>query len=664
MLIKIGNKEQQKSLLPKLKTRKSKPQKRAKRTVADDSAAVKVRMEQLFGKYNWKTVTSEEDVIKFLVANKELGFDTETTGLDIFKSELVGLSFGTDTECIYIPLRHKVGMNYRGDLKKLQSILDDTKLYGFNAKFDIKALKHRGGLNVKASWCGYLAARLMNSAEPSNGLKDLYMKYVDPSDETYSFGKLFNKSFDHYDPEVVGGYAAVDAMKHLRLGKWQEANISETNLKLMNNLELPLAHDLVDIELTGIQLDIEWTNALNDMLNEELDKIKAEFEKDFPGFNPGSPKQVAELLYDRLKLPMINGRGTGAAILEQLNHPLARKILEYRTIQKQISTYAGKMEKEATDGIIHTTFNQYGADTGRFSSTGPNLQNIPRDPRFRKMFRAREGHLLASCDYSQQEVYILASLADDKTMKEAYARNMDFYAYMASIVFEIPYETCVKGGKNSHLRDQMKSIVLGINYDMGITTLAKDIGKTIAETKVIYEKFYKTAPGVKVFRQKRLDFAKKHGYVETILGRRRMLSALHLPDFESSDKEVEKVLNTLRNEYAINKLIKDARAEGIEVTDRRRQKAYETRQVVNSAVQGSAADMTKLAILVANRDERLKELGCKILMQIHDEIVAEFPEEHAEEGARRLADIMVDVGSDLIGIKMQSTPQLMKSWGE
>ena len=400
------------------------------------------------------------------------------------------------------------------------------------------------------------------------------------------------------------------------------------------------------------------------MLNEELDKIKAEFEKEFPGFNPGSPKQVAELLYDTLKLPMINGRSTSAGVLEQLDHPLAKKILEYRTVQKQISTYAGKLVEEATDGIIHTTFNQYGADTGRFSSSGPNLQNIPRDPRFRKMFRARDGHLLASCDYSQQEVYILASLADDKTMKEAYERNMDFYAYMASIVYEIPYETCVKGQKNSHLRDQMKSVVLGINYDMGIATLAKEIGKSVSETKVIYEKFFKVAPGVKAFRQKSLDFAMKHGYVETILGRRRMLSALHLPDFGSSDKEVEKVLNSLRSEYAINKLIEDARAEGIEVIDRRGQKAYETRQVVNSAVQGSAADMTKLAVVVATRDERLKELGCKILMLIHDEIIAEFPEEHAEEGARRLADIMVDVGSDLIGIRMQSSPQVMRSWGE
>lgn len=664
MLIKIGNKEEQKSLLPKLKTGKSKSQPRAKRAAVNDTVSVKAKMERLFGHYNWRTVTSEEELLNFLRKNKELGFDTETTGLDIFKSELVGLSFGTDTECIYVPLRHKIGKNYQGDLLKIEGIINSVKLYGFNAKFDLKALKLKEGLNIRADWCGYLAARLMNSAEPTNSLKDLYVKYVDPEDDTYSFGNLFNMSFDSYDPEVVGGYAAVDAMKHILLGKWQEANISETDMKLMQRLELPLTHDLVDIELTGVKLDVEWTHTLNELLTKELEKIKEEFEKRYPGFNPGSPKQVAELLYDKLKLPQWGGRGTGAAILERLDHPLADKILEYRVIQKQISTYAGKMEAEATDGIIHTTFNQYGADTGRFSSSGPNLQNIPRDPRFRKMFRARDGHMLASCDYSQQEVYILAALADDKTMKEAYEKDMDFYAFMASIVFDVDYARCVKGGDKAELRDQMKSIVLGINYDMGLTNLAKDIGKSVKETKIIYEKFFKTAPAVKPFRQSRLDFAKKHGYVETILGRKRRLAAIHLPDFECADKEVENVLNSLKNNYAINKLLADAKAEGLNIIDRRPQKGYETRQVVNSAVQGSAADMTKLAILVANRDEQFKALGGKILMQIHDEIVAEFPEETAQEGAKRLADIMVDVGTDLIGIKMKSTPIIMKSWGE
>lgn len=661
MLIKIGNIGGKKPVLPKLNVKKASPKQR--KVAANDTVVVQHRMEKLFGNYNWRVVTTEEELVNFLLANKELGFDTETSGLDIFKSELVGVSFGNSNECIYVPLRHKVGNNYAGNIEDLQYLLDDLKLYGFNAKFDIKALKLKEGLDVKAHWCGYLAARIMNSAEPSNSLEDLYVKYIDSDDDIYSFRTLFNMSFDSYDPKIVGGYAAVDALKHYRLGKWQELNIHESDLKILQRLEMPLTHVLVNIELTGIALDVEWTRKLTAMLNADLDKIKEDFESMFPGFNPGSPKQVAELLYDKLKLPMLKGRGTGADILTQLEHPLAEKILEYRTIQKQLSTYAGKMESEAVNGIVHTTFNQYGADTGRFSSSDPNLQNIPRDERFRKMFKARDGHLLASCDYSQQEVYILASLANDETMKKAYAENMDFYAYMASIVFEVDYNECIKGGKHAYLRDQMKSIVLGINYDMGITTLAKDIGKTVKETQAIYDKFFETAPAVKPFRQARLDFAIKHGYVETILGRKRRLSALHLPDFSSEDKDVENMLNSLKNNYAINKLTQDAKAAGIEVIDRRFQKAYETRQVVNSAVQGSAADMTKLAILVAVEDEEFNALGGKILMQIHDEIVAEFPEETAQEGAERLAEIMIDVGSDLIGIRMKSTPTIMRSWG-
>ncbi len=659
MLIDIGGK----SLLPKLKTRRTSATKAPRaRTVADDTATVERKMLELFGSYNWSLVTTREKLLEFLSKSEEFGIDTETTGLDIFKEKLVGLSLGTETESIYVPLTHQVGKNYEGDIKEIEEILETKKLYGFNAKFDMKVLKLHADLDIKAEWCGYLAARLMNSAEQQNSLKALYVKYIDENDEDYSYAELFKMPFDKYDPRVVGGYAAVDAIKHLKLAKWQMKNISESDMKLMRQLELPLTHDLVKIELTGIKLDVEWTNALDMTLTQELDEIKAEFDKLYPGFNPGSPKQVAELLYDKLKLPMIQGRGTGAGILEQLDHPLVEQILKYRKIAKMISTYAGKMVAESDNGIIHTTFNQYGADTGRFSSTGPNLQNIPRDTRFRKMFTAREGHMLVSCDYSQQEVYILASLADDQTMKDAYLKGMDFYAYMASIVFNIPYEQCDKGGSHAHLREQMKSVVLGINYDMGISTLAKDIGKTIPETRAIYNKFFETAPAIKPFRQRRLDFAIKHGYVETILGRKRQLSALHLPDFESDDKEVERYLNTLTNEYAISKLIKDARAEGIEVIDRRAQKAYETRQVVNSAVQGSAADMTKLAIIVAMRDEKLKELGCKILLQVHDEIIAEFPEETAAEGANRLAQIMVDVGTDLIGIPMQSTPKVMKSW--
>lgn len=653
--------------LPKLKTKptteKSQPAARKPRVAADDSLSVAAKMKSLFANTPWRLITTEQQLVDYLERNKEIGFDTETTGVDVFKSELCGISFGTATDCVYIPLTHKVGQNYTGDITKLETLLKQHKIYGFNLKFDLKAVKKHANITLQGAWCGYLAARLMNSLEPSNELKALYIKYIDPNAEFYSFRELFKRPFNAYDPAVVGAYAAVDAMKHYVLGKYQEQKIDKQARQLLLELELPLTHILVDIELRGVQLDLEWCQKLIAELEKDLEDAKTAIAKDYEGLNPGSPKQVAEWLYDKLKLPQIQGRGTGEGILKLMDHPLPKKILEYRKAQKLLSTYARKMPEDADDGVVHCTFNQYGADTGRFSSSGPNLQNIPRDNRFRRMFRARDGHTLVSCDYSQQEVYILAALANDQLMKDAFAKGYDFYGYMASIVFNEPYEDCQKHKRRADLRDAMKAIVLSLNYDKGIRSLSKDIGKSIEETRAIYDKFFESCPKVKDFRNEKLAFAKKHGYVETVLGRRRYFSALHRTEnFECDNEEVLAVLNTLQNEWTIKKLIADARKEGIMIQDLRAQRVIETRQVVNSIIQGSAADMTKLAMLAASRNERLKQLGCQILLQVHDEIIAEFPDETAKEGGDLLAKIMTEVGTELIGIKVKCEPTLMKAW--
>lgn len=629
----------------------------------DDSSYVKEKMTELFSKYNWKVVTTEEELINYISTRKQLGIDCETTGLDVYRNKLVGFSLGTENDCIYVPLRHKVGKNYQGTTRNLTNLFKGIEFYGFNAKFDMEFLHVHEGISYDVKWCGFLAARLMHSDEPFNGLKDLYTKYIDPNEPVYHFNKLFANPFDSYDPAIVGGYAAVDSMKHIILGKWQEKQMEgKVELSIMRKVEVPLIHVLQDMEETGIALDSNWCNQLTQQLEQDLVKITEMVNEQYPGLNPASPKQVAEWLYDKLGLPQINGRGTGSDTIRKLNHPIVDLILGYRKAQKMISTYSSKMPAIAVDGVVHCTYNQYGADTGRFSSENPNLQNIPKDNRFRRMFVARPGKLLVSCDYSQQEVYILAAMAGDEEMKKAYASGMDFYAYMASIVFEVPYETCQKHHENEQLRNQMKSIVLGINYDEGIYSLSKNIKKSVEETKEIYNRFFLKCPKIKEFRAKNLEFATKNGYVQTILGRKRWLPALQKPDFECEDKDVEKVLLRLRSPKAVSKLLEDAAAEGIRIVDNRSLKAYQTRQVVNSIIQGSASDMTKLSMLAAYNDEHLRSLGCKLLLQIHDELIAEFPKETAKEGGDVLAKLMVDVGSDLIGIRMKCEPSLMEYW--
>ena len=224
--------------------------------------------------------------------------------------------------------------------------------------------------------------------------------------------------------------------------------------------------------------------------------------------------------------------GQEKEFLEKLKHPLVAQILEYRKISSSCRHTQVRCLEMLTMGLFIPCLISMEQILEGFQVKSRICRIFQETQDLERCSEHGPGHKLVSSDYSQQEVFILASLADDKTMKEAYARDMDFYAYMASLVYELPYEECAKGGKHSAYRDQMKSIVLGINYDMGIASLARDIGKTLDETKAIYARFFEMCSGVKAFRQERLDFAIKNGYVETILGRKRRLSAIHLPDLK------------------------------------------------------------------------------------------------------------------------------------
>ena len=641
--------------------------------VTQSDEELSLRIFELFSQYKHALITTEEELIAFLKKSKRLGLDTETSGLSFYKDTIAGFSLGTEEESVYIPLFHLQGQNYTGDLGNLYNLLKDVDIDGFNWKFDkhflTKVDKKFENLNAKAD--GYLLARVLNNNLDA-GLKPLYKHFIDPNVEDYSFSSLFSRPFNTYDPALVYPYAAVDAQKHTILARYLEKELEKFPdlFRLYKNLELPLTEVIGRMERHGIQLDKDRIYSLNAQLTTEADGILSEI-KEIAGdtFNPGSPKQVKEI-FSSLRIAEL--QKTDEKALEGLvnKHPLPRLILEYRGVTKLSSTYTtGLLEFAEENGVAHPVFNQLGTDTGRFSSTRFNAQNIPKDNRFRNLFIPKEGNLLISVDYSQQEVRILAALAEDEAMIDAFRSGRDFYAVMASLAFNFPYETCTKKGEHADLRGHMKSIVLGLNYDMGMPSLAKNLGKTVEEATDIYNRFQKTCPGIDKFKKKCREFAYSHGYAETVLKRRRYFEgvgykALGLPRFECADKAVLETLQKIKDDrWAVRRLEADAKKEGIYIKDREAIAFAEDRQCTNSVIQGSAADMTKLAMLEFDRDRIARQLDAHIVLQIHDEIIIECPAQNAEEAGDRLAFIMNGVGAELMnGLPAGGVPQIMDRW--
>lgn len=418
--------------------------------------------------------------------------------------------------------------------------------------------------------------------------------------------------------------------------------------------------------------------------------------------NISSPVQLAILLYDILELNKINGRGTGEEILSQLKHPICKAILEYRGVAKLLSTYIDKIpELICKDGKVHCEFNQYGAKTGRLSSENPNLQNIPSHNKdIRKMFVASEGNVILSSDFSQQEPRCMAAMCGDEIMLQAYRDGKDLYASIASLAFNKSYRECLenqtdedgnlildKNGdsiiykEGKERRDSAKSILLGILYGRGLNSVAEQLGVSKQKAKQIQDKVFKGFPAIKNFEQDTIAMAEEFGYVTTFWGRKRRLPEMQLPELEFSwkpgygdidplsfDNEsietevpcdlVRKYSAKMNSAWGKNRLKvrEEAEQEGIIITDNGGKIADATRQCVNSRIQGSAADMSKIAGRIIYDNERLKELGFKLLIPIHDEYLAECPKENARECAKIFSDCMCQAAEALnIPIKCDTT---------
>lgn len=435
--------------------------------------------------------------------------------------------------------------------------------------------------------------------------------------------------------------------------------------------------------------------------------------------NYGSSTQLAIVLYDILKLKSPDPkkpRGTGKEILKQIDHPICKEVLANRAFEKAISTYIDKLPETSSqypDKRIHCSLNQVGARTGRVASKSPNLQNIPSRPftlkdgtkidaghDIRQMFKATPGYILMSCDYSGQEVRVTAHLSNDKKMIQAYIDGRDVYSEIATIAFNRTYEECCEkwpdGTDNPDgkaRRGESKKIVLGILYGRGILSIAEQLGKTTKEARAIYDRVLSKFEGLAKFMKDSEQEARDMGYVTTVWGRRRNLDDMQLPFYEFSYKNgvntiidpfdipddvselgmvntevpidiVKKLTNQLRSckDFRSRDALKEKiRAEGIIIKDNSSFIAKAQRQCVNSKVQGSSAELTKLAQIELYNNEELRNLGFRMLLPVHDEIIGECPVENVKRCSELMSQCMIHAGRDLC-VPLKCDVALFYNW--
>ena len=564
-------------------------------------------------------------------------FDTETTSLDAVRADLVGLSFSIkEKEAWYIPVGHRYlgapeQLDSKQVLEALRPLLEDPQLFkiGQNLKYDLLVLR-RAGIEVKGPFFDtMIASYLAQPAAKSHGMDALASDLL--GHKTVSYAEVAGSGkkqigFAEVEVEKAIHYAAEDADITLRLAAALEPKLEEMEQRqLFDEVEMPLVEVLTAMEWAGIRIDSDFLGALSKEMEGKLSALEREIHELARGpFNIASPKQLGEVLFERLGLPKGRKTKTGwstdvevlSALAEQ--HPVAARILEHRSLAKLKNTYCDALPKlvNPDTGRIHTSFNQAVTATGRLSSSEPNLQNIPirteEGGRIREAFIPAEGNVLLAADYSQIELRILAHLADEAVLKESFAQGEDIHKRTASEVFGVFPEMVT-----SEMRRQAKTINFGVIYGMGAFSLGKDLGIPTREAQAFIDNYFARYPGIKTFMESKKEEARAKQYVTTLLGRR-----CAVPEIASSNGAI---------------------------------RSYAERNAINYPIQGSAADIVKVAMVRIHR--RLTEEGLKtrMVLQVHDELVFDVPEVELErvrelvrsemEGAVALSvPLLVDIG--------------------
>jgi len=564
------------------------------------------------------TKVKRSDLISKLFMQKSVCFDTETTGLDVFNDDLVGLSFCfTEGEAYYVSLPENKE-EARQVLLEFRVIFESEQIekIGQNIKFDLLMLAQYG-VELNGKLFDTMIAHYLIQPELRHGmdyLAEIYLKYrtIHFEDIVGSKGKN-QMNIRTVEPDKLCDYAAEDADITFRLKKILEKELEANSLSsLFYDIEMPLMKVLSIIERNGVRLDIPALAESSTILTAEMGVLEKEIHELAGGeFNVSSPMQVGEVLFDRLQLDAKAKKtktgqySTSEDILEKLQskHPIIGKILDYRGLKKLLSTYIDSLPQlvNPKTGKVHTSFNQTVAATGRLSSTNPNLQNIPiRDAQgkeIRKAFIPDDGCLFFSADYSQIELRIMAHLSGDKNMLEAFNSGHDIHTATAAKIYKIPIEEVT-----SDMRRKAKTANFGIIYGISVFGLSDRLSIPRGEAKELIEGYFATYPDVKKYMDNAIQKAKEMGYVETLLGRKRFL-----PDINSQNSIV---------------------------------RGFAERNAINAPIQGTAADIIKIAMVRIQKRLEQENLQAKMTMQVHDELNFTVPNSEIDVVKKVVVDEM------------------------
>jgi len=586
------------------------------------------------------------DLVKVLNKAKVISFDTETTSTEEMKADIVGISLAVkEGEGFYIPVGHNAGTNLplKEVLSALEAPMTNPKIgkIAHNAKYDYIVLAKFGLTVSPLTFDTMLAEFILDPSSRHLGLKNL--AFVKLGEEMTHIEELIGKgkkqiSMAEVAIESVAPYAVADAEIPLRLMALQIDELKRVKgEKLLEEIDLPLTPVLASMEMEGVLLDLPFLKEMSDEMTKRLAEIeKSIFESVGKAFNVNSTQQLSDVLFKTLGLdPPDRGNktasghySTAAGVLEMLSgkHPVVDWVLEYRELSKLKSTYldALPLAVDEKTGRVHTSYSQIGAVTGRLSSNNPNLQNIPiRTETGRKVrngFIAGKGNVLLAVDYSQIELRIVAHMAQDEGMLSAFRAGEDIHATTAGAIYGVAPEAVTK-----EMRRHAKAINFGLIYGMSAFGLTRSTELTLAEAETFVKTYFEKFPGIKKYLDGIKKQAASQGYVETLLGRRRYFPALQSK-------------------------------QNVQIKNR------EEREAINAPIQGTAADIMKIAMLKIPPALAKAKLKAKMLLQVHDEIVLECPKDELEKTAKVVKDTMA--GAYKLDIPLSTEARYGKNWGE